>query len=183
MTARVRHLYPLRAGAYLAQVMLPPDMTHAEAERLCEFVRSLAGRSAKPGTSQARAENRFFAETRPERAAAVKLWSVRFEVVTLLNRTKPRTHMRRILVASKDEYSAAKDALAAATDLKDAGHVLSVRWLDTKLSHLPVDMSEMETPATARAGGRGYQAGLVAGFRAGMFASTQGGQDDDDRSG
>src|SRR6516162_10491511 len=103
MTARVRHLYPLRAGAYLAQVMLPPDMTHAEAERLCEFVRSLAGRSAKPGTSQARAENRFFAETRPERAAAVKLWSVRFEVVTLLNRTKPRTHMRRILVASKDE--------------------------------------------------------------------------------
>lgn len=164
--ARVRHLYPLRAGAYLAQVMVPPDMSEAEAERLCVFVRSLVKHDAKGGQTLARAENRFYAETRPERAAAVKLWDVRFEVTTHLHKYKPRTHMRRILVSAKSEHAAAEDALPTAITLPKEGYVMSVRWLSTTLAHLPVDMSEMETPATARAGGRGYQAGYQAGLMA-----------------
>jgi hypothetical protein len=38
--------FPLRAG-YMAQVVLPRDMTKKEAERLCAFVMSLAKPEAK----------------------------------------------------------------------------------------------------------------------------------------
>ena len=34
--------FPLRNGSYLAQVVIPSDMTKAEAERLSAFVSSLA---------------------------------------------------------------------------------------------------------------------------------------------
>lgn len=33
--------FPMREG-YTAQIVVPRDMTHAEAQRLCEFVKSLA---------------------------------------------------------------------------------------------------------------------------------------------
>lgn len=33
--------FPMREGKYLAQIVIPRDMTKAEAERLCAFIRSL----------------------------------------------------------------------------------------------------------------------------------------------
>ena len=174
MAARVRHQYPLRAGAYLAQVMCPPDMTVDEAFLLCEFVYSLVGKSQQEQTTQARAERRFFAETRPERAAAVKLWRVRFEVVTHHTRGhKPRTHMRCLLVAAAHEYAAMEEAQPMAVDLPLEGRIVSCRWLSTELVSLPVDLSDIETPATKRAGGRGYQAGYAAGLRDGFVLGKQ----------
>lgn len=41
MTASVCNDYPLRPD-YLAQVVVPQDMTEREAERLCEFIKAMA---------------------------------------------------------------------------------------------------------------------------------------------
>lgn len=40
--------FPLRPG-FLAQIVIPRDMTEAEANRLCEFVHSLAAASKTGG--------------------------------------------------------------------------------------------------------------------------------------
>lgn len=172
MAARVLHQYPLRAGAWLAQVQVPPDMTIDEAYLLCEFVYSLVGNQDKPAAvTQARAENRFFAETRPERAKAVKLWRVRFEVITQQSGYKPRTHVRCLLVSAAHEHAAVEEARPHALNMPH--EVMACRWLSTELADLPVDLSEIETPATARAGGRGYQQGMVAGFRFGYLVAVR----------
>lgn len=45
MTADVTRqtlVYPFPLGGYMAQLVIPRDLTQAEAERLCEFIRSLA---------------------------------------------------------------------------------------------------------------------------------------------
>jgi hypothetical protein len=51
-------------------------------------------------------------------------------------------------------------------------HMESCKWVSTELVNLPLDMSEMTTPATVRAAGRGYQAGMAAGFAAGYAAGA-----------
>ena len=163
MAVRARHQFPLRAGAYLAQVMCPPDMTMEEALELCAFVRSLVGRNAKHGASAARAENRFFAETRPQRASALHLWRVAFDVVTHKARRKPRFNACILLVSAPDARSATNGALAQAEALY--GPVIGVEWHSTQLVRLPLDLAQaMPTPQTMRAAERGYRAGLLVGY-------------------
>lgn len=52
------HQLPMREGRYLAQVIVPRNMTKEEADRLCAFVRSLAS----PERDQPAASERLSAQ-------------------------------------------------------------------------------------------------------------------------
>jgi hypothetical protein len=95
----------------------------------------------------------------------VKLWEVSFAVTTIEPRSL-RTHTRRLLVSAEHEYAARE----MATPLAALPRMDSCRWQATKLVGLPLDLSELETPQTERAAGRGYQAGYAAGLAAGYVA-------------
>ena len=36
------HQFPMRKGSYLAQIVLPRDLSQEEADRLCSFIKALA---------------------------------------------------------------------------------------------------------------------------------------------
>ena len=134
------HQYPMRGGSYLAQLVVPTDLSPDEANRLCEFVRSLVVPEGQ--------------RKRVPADAAVVLWRVVVDVTSATHGNKPRTRERCLLVSAADEYLAAAFAVGVVTSDPTLGRIVAVRWRETHPVVLPLDLSVDDSHA-ARAYGRG----------------------------